>query len=165
MSVKKFYKMLPELLFFGFITLIKNGMIFMKINGDKKSFSKTSSNMQHAALVNTLDAIWGTSKGVRQLCSKKRKEVLCKKRRLNRSCLDSEIFLFIFYLLKQTKKLRFLWKILTHCGVCCYYYTYVCIWRGLFPQQEINRQCCYNRRIIRTAIKWIAFTKFRQKTF
>ena len=73
MSVKKFYKMLPELLFFGFITLIKNGIIFMKINGDKKSFSKTSSNMQHAALVNTLDAIWGTSKGVRQLCSKKRK--------------------------------------------------------------------------------------------
>ena len=48
-------------------------MIFKKINGDMKSFSKTSSNVQHAALVNTLDAIWGNSKGVRQLCSKKKK--------------------------------------------------------------------------------------------
>ena len=49
-------------------------MILKKINGDMKSFSKTSSNVQHAALVNTLDAIWGTSKGVRQLCSKKKEK-------------------------------------------------------------------------------------------
>ena len=141
-------------------------MIFKKINGDMKSFSKTSSNVQHAALVNTLDAIWGNSKGVRQLCF-----IMQKKRRLNRPCLDSEILFsqFFYFLSAQTnKKVAIFIKILTHCGVCCYYYyTYVCIWRGLFPQQqEINRrQCCYNRRIIRTAIKWIAFTKFRQKTF
>ena len=54
-------------------------MIFKKINGDMKSFSKTSSKVQHAALVNTLDAIWGTSKGVRQLCSKKKKKYYAKK--------------------------------------------------------------------------------------
>ena len=98
----------------------------MKINGDKKSFSKTSSNMQHAALVNTLDAIWGTSKGVRQLCSKKRKEVLCKKRRLNRSCLDSEFF-FYFLSAQTNKKVAIfvknfdpLWRLLLLLYVCMY---------------------------------------------
>ena len=56
-------------------------MIYKKINGDMKSFSKTSSNVQHAALVNTLDAIWGTSKGVRQLCSKKKKRSIMQKKK------------------------------------------------------------------------------------
>ena len=49
-------------------------MIFMKINGDKKSFSKTSSNMQHAALVNTLDAIWGLARECVNCALKKEKK-------------------------------------------------------------------------------------------
>ena len=75
--------MLPELLLCILLLSKCNGLILKKIIGNMKSFSKTSSKVQHAALVNTLDAIWGTSKGVRQLCSRNRKNSYSKNQVLN----------------------------------------------------------------------------------
>ena len=78
-------------------------MIFKKINGDMKSFSKTSSNVQHAALVNTLDAIWGLARECVNCALEIEKTVIQKIRSsISKKVPDSD-----FYFLKQTKKLHF----------------------------------------------------------
>lgn len=87
--------MLPELLLCILLLSKCNGLILKKIIGNMKSFSKTSSNVQHAALVNTLDAIWGLARECVNCALEIEKTVIQKIRSsISKKVPDSLTFIF-----------------------------------------------------------------------